>query len=87
MTDVCGHPDDDTPTTRDQWMECGGGPAALIGAFEAVAAEWGGGWARLAGDLGDRVGDLLDELAARGYRVTPIQAGPPFEALLPAAAD
>jgi len=33
------------------------------------------------------VGAFLDELAARGYRVTPIPAGPSFEELLPAPSE
>lgn len=33
------------------------------------------------------VGAFLDLLAAEGYRVTPIDPGPSFEQLLPAATD
>lgn len=33
------------------------------------------------------VGDFLDSLAARGYRVTPIDPGPSIEDLLPPARD
>lgn len=34
-----------------------------------------------------RVGSFLEELAARGYRVTRIDPGPPIEQLLPASTD
>ena len=79
MTDF----DDDGPRTRDQWMECGGGPAELLAAMEAWAEDIYGmqPWS-----FGDTFHDLLDDLAARGYRVTRIEA-PNIADLLPPSAD
>jgi hypothetical protein len=44
-------------------------------ACDGTSTEWHG------------VGTFLDELAARGFRVTPIDPGPPLEQLLPPATD
>jgi hypothetical protein len=68
--------------TRAQLSEFGGAPPVVA----SVLDDW---LARMHGILSGshNAGLFLDLLAARGYRVTPIDPGPPFEQLLPPPKD
>ena len=83
MCDTCPEPDlDDLP--RAQLRDTGLGD--MPGDLGDVLDDW---LHRNHGILSGRhyVGDFLDQLAAAGYRVTPIDPGPPIGQLLPSAGD
>lgn len=83
MCDDCPEPDLDD-LTRKQLAEQGGPTWGLLEALEAWASDhYGGPPFPFIGTLGG----LLDELAARGYRVTTIDPGPSIEELLPAPVE
>jgi len=73
---------DDLPRSRLREGALGDMPGAVADVLD--------GWLhRNHGVISGRhyVGAFLDELAAKGYRVTPIPAGPSFEELLPAPTE